>query len=43
MTVISVMLAALGLIFNKRICSLIDKRFPNTNNSPSDTLPEEGN
>ena len=43
MTVISVTLAALGLIFNKRICSLIDKRFPNTNNSPSDTLPEEGN
>ncbi|MBQ8529495.1 MAG: TVP38/TMEM64 family protein [Clostridia bacterium] len=43
MTVISVTLAALGLIFNKRICSLIDKRFPNTNSSPSDTLPEEGN
>ena len=43
MTVISVALAALGLIFNKRICSLIDKRFPNTTNCPSDTLPEEGN
>lgn len=41
MTVISVALALVGLIFNKRICELIDRKFPKTDDTETADLPEK--